>query len=149
MNRFWWLVPSKESIHFIQIIKFIYINWLNILLLSFNLFKIVTYLSRLRSWGEVWHFRIFIRSEHLWKERERESGLKREKLDCHLYSEVDVLWWESTCGSKIFTLYSKFHTSVYLPLLGIFLSPIFHFSVSGPLTIQPNRLTQLMNPHIF
>lgn len=61
-----------------QIIKFIHIKWLNTLLLSFSIFKIVTYLFvqiKKPRWGLA--LRIFIRSEYLWKERE--TGMRMER----------------------------------------------------------------------
>ena len=76
-----------------------------------NLFKIVTYLSRLRSWGGVWHFRIFIRSEHLWKEREK--GIRIEKGEVGLSS----LFWGGCSLVGINMWFKDLHTLFQIPYI--------------------------------
>lgn len=50
-----------------------------------------------------------------------EEKKKRVKLNCNVYPEVDVLWWDYLPN------YSKFYTSVHLPPLQIFLPQHSHF----------------------
>lgn len=88
----------------------------------FNLLKTVTYLvihMQKLTWSLT--VRMFIRGKHLQKQ------WKRLKLNCYLYSDMGILWWDYLCGTKIVTFYSKFHTSAHLPLLQNFLTPVSPF----------------------